>query len=51
MRTFIALALASLALAACSYHSESVEHQTPSGHTVVTESSGIGPAAFTVQKD
>lgn len=51
MRTIIALALASLAIAACSYHSESVERQTPSGRTVVTDSAGIGPAAFTVQKD
>lgn len=43
MRAFIALAIASLTIAACTYRSESVEHQTPSGRTVVTESSGLHP--------
>jgi hypothetical protein len=43
MRAFIALALASVLVAACAYRSETVEHQTASGRTVVTESSGIHP--------
>jgi hypothetical protein len=43
MRAFIALALASVLVAACTYRSETVEHQTPSGRTVVSESSGIQP--------
>jgi hypothetical protein len=43
MRTFIALAIASVAIAACSYQTETVQHQTASGRTVVTESSGVRP--------
>jgi hypothetical protein len=43
MRAFFALALASVALAACTYHSDTVERQTPSGRTVVTESAGVQP--------
>ncbi len=43
MRAFIALALASVAIAACSYHTDTVEHQTPSGRTVVSQSAGVGP--------
>jgi hypothetical protein len=43
MRAFIALALASVLVAACTYRSETVERQTPSGRTVVSESSGIQP--------
>jgi hypothetical protein len=42
MRTFIALAIASVAIAACSYQTETVQHQTASGRTV-TESSGVRP--------
>jgi len=43
MRAFIALALASVLVAACTYRTETVERQTPSGRTVVSESSGIQP--------
>ncbi len=43
MRAFIALALASVLVAACAYRTETVERQTPSGRTVVTESAGLHP--------
>jgi hypothetical protein len=43
MRAFVALALASVAVAACSYHSETVERQTPAGRTVGSQSSGVRP--------
>ena len=43
MRAFIALALASVAIAACSYQTDTVERQTPTGRTVVSESAGIQP--------
>jgi hypothetical protein len=43
MRAFIALAIASLAIAACTYHTDTVEHQTPYGNTVVSQSAGVQP--------
>jgi hypothetical protein len=43
MRAFIALALASVLVAACTYRTETVERQTPSGRTVVSESSSVHP--------
>ena len=43
MRAFIALALASMLVSACTYRTETVERQTPSGRTIVTESSGARP--------
>ena len=43
MRAFIALAIASVAIAACTYQTETVQRQTPSGRTVVTESSSVRP--------
>lgn len=43
MRAFIALALASVLVAGCAYHTETVERQTPSGRTVVSESAGVRP--------
>ena len=43
MRAYIALALASLLVAACTYRTETVERQTPSGRTVVSESAGLHP--------
>ena len=43
MRAFIALAIASVAIAACSYQTQTVERQTPSGRTVVSESAGVRP--------
>ena len=42
MRSLIVLAIAALSIAACTYRAESVEHQTPAGRAVVTESSSIG---------
>ena len=43
MRALVALALASVLVAACTYRSETVERQTPSGRTVVSESAGVHP--------
>jgi hypothetical protein len=43
MRAFIALALASVLVAACTYRTETVERQTPSGRTIVSESAGLHP--------
>jgi len=43
MRALIALAIASVAIAACTYQTETVRRETPSGKTVVTESSGVRP--------
>ena len=43
MRAFITLAIASVAIAACTYQSNTVERQTPSGRTVVSESAGVRP--------
>jgi hypothetical protein len=43
MRAFIALAIASVAIAACTYQTETVRHETPSGQAIVTESSGVRP--------
>jgi hypothetical protein len=43
MRALIALAIASVAIAACTYQSETVRRETPSGRTIVTESSGVRP--------
>ena len=43
MRAVIALALASVLVAACTYRTETVERQTPSGRTVVSERAGLHP--------
>ena len=43
MRALVTLALASVLVAACTYRSETVERQTPSGRTVVSESAGVRP--------
>ena len=43
MRALIALALASVLVAACTYRSETVERQTPSGRTVVSERADLHP--------
>jgi hypothetical protein len=48
MRSLIVLAIAAMSIAACTYRSETVEHQTPSGRAVVTESSSIGTPVVTV---
>ena len=42
MRSLIVLAIAALSIAACTYRTETVERQTPSGRAVVTENSSIG---------
>jgi hypothetical protein len=42
MRSLIILAIAALSIAACTYRTETVERQTPSGQAVVTEHSSIG---------
>ena len=41
MKAIIILAAATLTIGACTYRTETVERQTPSGKTVVTESAGI----------
>lgn len=48
MRSLIVLAIAALSIAACTYRTETVEHQTASGRSVVTESSSIGAGAVVV---
>jgi hypothetical protein len=49
MKTFICLAVAALTIGACSYHSETVERQAPSGRTVVTESAGVTTPTLVVR--
>ena len=41
MKAIIILAVAALTIGAYTYRTETVERQTPSGKTVVTESAGI----------
>lgn len=48
MRSLLVLAIAALSIAACTYRTETVEHQTSSGRAVVTESSSIGTPVVTV---
>jgi hypothetical protein len=50
MRSLIVLAIAALSIAACSYRTETVEHQSASGRAVVTESSSIGTPVLTVHE-
>jgi hypothetical protein len=50
MRSLIILAVAALSIAACSYRSETVERQTPSGRAVVTESSSVGTPTVVVHE-
>lgn len=49
MRSLIVLAFAALSIAACSYRTETVERQTPSGRTVVTENASVGTPAVIVK--
>lgn len=49
MRSLIVLAVAALSVAACSYRTETVERQTPSGRTVVSESASVGTPVVTVR--
>ena len=51
MRALFALALASVLVAACTYRTETVERQTPSGRTVVSESAGVRPIGTVEIKD
>jgi hypothetical protein len=48
MKAIIILAIAALTIGACSYHSETVQRQTPSGKTVVTESAGVGTPTLVI---
>ena len=48
MRSLIVLAIAALSIAACSYRTETVEHQTASGRAVTTESASIGTPTVVV---
>ena len=48
MRSLIFLAIAAVSIAACTYLTETVEHQTASGRAVVTESSSIGTPTVVV---
>ena len=49
MRSLLFLAIAALSIAACTYRTETVEHQTASGRAVVTESSSIGTPTVVVR--
>jgi hypothetical protein len=48
MRSLIFLAIAALSIAACTYRTETVERQTPSGRAVVTENASIGTPAIVI---
>jgi hypothetical protein len=48
MKTIIILAVAALTIGACAYHSETVQRQTPTGKTVVTESAGVGTPTLVI---
>ncbi len=48
MRSLLVLAVAALSIAACTYRTETVERQTPSGRAVVTESASIGTPVVTL---
>jgi hypothetical protein len=50
MKAIIILAVAALTIGACSYRSETVERQTPSGRTVVTESAGVSTPTIVVRE-
>ena len=50
MRSLIVLAAAALSVAACSYRTETVERQTPSGRTVVTEHASVGTPTVVVRE-
>jgi hypothetical protein len=50
MRSLIVLAVAALSIAACTYKTETVERQTPSGRTVVTENASIGTPTVVVKE-
>ena len=50
MKAIIVLAVAALTIGACSYSSETVERQTPSGRTVVTESAGVSTPTVVVRE-
>ena len=49
MRSLIVLAVAALSIAACSYRTETVERQSPSGRTVVSEKASVGTSAVVVK--
>jgi hypothetical protein len=49
MKAIIILAVAALTIGACSYHSETVERQTPSGKTVVSEHAGVSTPTVVVR--
>ena len=50
MKAIIILAVTALTIGACTYRTETVERQTPSGRTVVTESAGIGTPTLVVRE-
>jgi hypothetical protein len=50
MKAFVILAIATLTISACTYRTETVERQTPSGSTVVTESAGISTPTVVVRE-
>jgi hypothetical protein len=50
MRSLIVLAVAALSIAACSYRTETVERQTPSGRTVVSEHASVGTPTVVVNE-
>lgn len=50
MKPVIILALAALTIGACTYRTETVERQTPTGKTVVTESAGVTTPTLVVRE-
>jgi hypothetical protein len=50
MKAIIILAVAALTIGACSYRTETVERQAPSGRTVVTENAGVSTPTLVVRE-
>jgi hypothetical protein len=50
MKAIIVLAAAAVTIGACTYRTETVERQTPSGRTVVTESAGVTTPTLVVRE-
>ena len=48
MRILIILASVALAIGACTYRTETVERQSPSGRTVVTNNASLGTPTIVV---
>jgi hypothetical protein len=50
MRSILILAVAALSVASCTYRSETVARETPSGRAVVSESASIGTPTLVIRE-